>query len=137
MEQKIEKNEGVYISHMPRWIENGHIFLWLIKDTCWALGWKIAGTFMILPTISVALYILWRSRGHRVELFHNTAICLWISANSIWMVGEFLEKDAECKQYSIVLFVIGIVMLVSYYIFFFKKDRQIEREQEIRLNKVL
>lgn len=137
MEQKVKNGEGVYISPTHRWIENGHIFLWLIKDTCWALGWKIAGTFMIIPTISVALYILWRSRTHRAELFHNIAICLWISANSIWMVSEFHETDAEYKKYSVVLFVIGIVMLVSYYIFFFKKDRQIEKKQEMKLKKVL
>ena len=112
-----------------RWIENGHIFLWLIKDTCWALVWKPGGIIMIFPTLSVAIYILWKSRHDRAELFHNVAVCLWITANSVWMVTEFLNIDKQYKKYAVFIFLIGIATLLVYYIFFFRRDKpQINRD---------
>lgn len=107
-----------------RWIENGHILLWLIKDTCWAMEWKPGGIFMIFPTISVAIYLLWRSRHSRADLFHNIAVCLWIIANSTWMCGEFFKK--EFRPAAVVIFLIGLAILLVYYIFFFNKDRKEE-----------
>ena len=116
------QQQDIVVSSTYRWIENGHIFLWLIKDTCWAMEWKLGGIFMIFPTIGVALYILWKSRRIRAELFHNIAVCLWIMANSIWMLGEFNEQDT--RPVAATLFVIGLVLLIVYYIFFFRKDRE-------------
>ena len=115
-------------THTPKWIENGHIFLWLLKDTCWALVWKPGGIFMIFPTLSVAIYILYRSRSNRAELFHNLAICLWITANSVWMTTEFFGIDKEYKKYAVGIFLIGIALLLVYYIFFFRKDRLKEKQ---------
>ena len=123
----MDKGQGLYLSSTHRWIENGHIFLWLLKDTCWALVWKPGGIFMIFPTLSVAIYILYRSRYNRTEFFHNLAVCLWISANSVWMVTEFLGVDKEYKKYAVFIFLIGIVVLLVYYIFFFRKDREKEK----------
>lgn len=128
MEQNIDKGQGLYLSPTHRWIENGHIFLWLLKDTCWVLVWKLGGIFMIFPTLSVALYILWRSRHIRAEFFHNLAVCLWISANSVWMVTEFLGVDKEYKKYAVFIFLIGIAVLLVYYIFFFRKDKEKEKQ---------
>lgn len=88
--------------------------------------WKPGGIFMIFPTLSVAFYILWKSRQVRSELFHNLAVCLWIIANSIWMVGEFFEK--ETRPYAVVLFLIGLSLLIVYYLFFFVKDKRKEKE---------
>lgn len=130
MKQNVVDGEVVYRAPTQRWIENGHIFLWLLKDTCWALGWKWGGIFMIFPTMGVALYILWRSRYHRAEFFHNIAICLWISANTVWMISEFLEVDKEYKKYAVALFVTGIITLLVYYIIFFNKDRRSEKQQD-------
>jgi len=107
-----------------RWIENGHIFLWLIKDTCWAMVWRPGGIFMIFPTLSVAFYILWKSRHVRAEVFHNLAVCLWIMANSVWMVGEFFEIEA--RPYAVCFFLAGLSLLLVYYIFFFRKDKKNE-----------
>lgn len=132
MEQQMKKGESIYVAPVHRWIENGHIFLWLLKDSCWAGGWQLGGMFMIFPTIAVALYILWRSRSHRPELFHNLAICIWIIANSLWMVSEFYEVDAEYKKYVVMIFVTGILLLLAYYIFFFKQDRLKEKEAELK-----
>lgn len=121
-----DSNKGhqhtIHISPTFRWLENAHILLWLIKDTCWAMEWKPGAMFMIFPTISVALYILWKSRKIRAELYHNIAVVFWISANSIWMIGEF--RELEFRPYAAMLFSIGLSALAVYYMFFFKKDRQ-------------
>lgn len=109
-----------------RWIENGHIVLWLIKDTFWAMEFKPGGIFMIFPTLAVACYLLWRSRKLRPELFHNIAVCIWITANSIWMTGEFF--DLETRPYAAALFIAGLLLLGGYYLFFFRKDREQEKE---------
>jgi hypothetical protein len=122
----------IHISARYRWIENGHIFLWLIKDTCWAMEWRPGGIFMIFPTLSVAFYILWKSRHVRAELFHNLAVCLWIMANSVWMVGEFFER--ETRPHAVCLFLVGLSLLVIYYLFFFKKDRQRDIRQGFELD---
>ena len=126
MQQELTKKETIKVKPSFRWIENGHILLWLIKDTCWAMVLRPLGIFMIFPTLSVAFYILWKTRQHRAELFHNLAVCLWISANSLWMVGEFYNKDL--RHYAIIIFLIGLSLLLIYYIFFFSTDRKKEKE---------
>jgi drug/metabolite transporter (DMT)-like permease len=112
-----------------RWIENGHILLWLLKDTFWAMEWKPGALFMITPTLAVAFYILYRSRHSRQDVFHNIAVCLWISANSLWMAGEFLKR--EWRPTAVVLFLIGLALLVCYYAFYFRKDMRKEVEEGV------
>lgn len=99
-----------------RKIENLHIFLWLIKDFCWISDYKIAGLIMILPTIFVALYITWKLRKSPSELAHNSAVTMWIFANSIWMIGEFFYDDTT-RPFAKVFFVLGLLCIVYYYIY--------------------
>jgi len=110
-----------------RWLENGHILLWLIKDTCWVTVWRPGGMFMILPTLSMAVYLTWRSRRIRAELFHNIAVCLWIAANSVWMTGEFFEW--ELRPVAVVLFAVGLATGLVYYICMFPADYRKLREK--------
>lgn len=120
------EKEILQVSANYRWMENGHILLWLVKDTCWALEFKPGGMIMIFPTVFVAFYITWRSRFMRAELYHNIAVCCWILANSVWMVGEFFEH--ESRPYAASLFGLGLLVLAYYYIVHFKKDRRAEKE---------
>lgn len=120
------QQKEIQVSQEYRWIENGHILLWLIKDTCWALEFKPGGIFMIFPTVAVAFYILWRSRKVRAELFHNAAVCFWILANSAWMIGEFTDHDS--RHIAVALFACGLLLLLVYYLFYFKKDRRYKLE---------
>ncbi len=90
--------------------------------------WRPGGIFMIFPTLGVAFYILWRSRAVRAEAFHNLAVCLWIMANSVWMVGEFF--NIEARPIAVGIFLTGLSVLLIYYIFFFKKDRETENNIE-------
>ena len=129
MKTNLHAEHNIRVSTTYRWVENGHILLWLIKDTCWALVWRPGGIFMILPTLCVAIYILWKSRHIRAELFHNLAICIWISANSVWMVGEFFAK--ETRPYAVVLFLCGLSLLLIYYVFFFANDKRKEKEYSL------
>ncbi len=104
--------------------ENMHIVLWLIKDTCWVMTWRIAGMTMIIPTLIVAIHIAWRSRKNIADLFHNTAVCLWISANATWMTGEFFFQDG-LRQYAMIFFIAGIVVVSIFYLVHFPKTRKI------------
>lgn len=112
--------------HALRRIENLHILLWLMKDTCWAMVWKPGGIIMIAPTVGVAFYLLYRSRESRSELYHNIAVCMWILANSTWMIGEFIDKDL--RSFAAVLFSIGLLTLAVYYTLYYKKDKLAEEE---------
>lgn len=107
--------------HQIRIIENLHILLWLIKDLCWSLEWKPGGITMIVPTVSVAMYITWRSWGNFSEFVHSLAVTCWICANSVWMCGEFFEK--ELRPVAAGFFALGLLILAFYYLFRFKKDR--------------
>ena len=106
------------MSELPpktRRFENFHIVLWLLKDTCWILDAKVPALIMALPTIVVAILITWLMRERRAELFHNLAVCCWISANITWMVGEFFFEDTW-RPYASVFFFAGLAVLAFYYI---------------------
>jgi hypothetical protein len=97
-----------------RQYENFHIVLWLMKDTCWLMEWKIAGIVMIVPTIAAAFHITWLGRKNTADLYHNLAVSNWICANAIWMIGEFFFDDTF-RPFARVFFSIGFVFLAAYY----------------------
>lgn len=97
-----------------RKFENFHILLWLVKDLCWVTLSRPAGVLMIIPTLALALFITWRNRKERAELMHNIAICLWICANSTWMIGEFYLEDST-REVAVFFFVAGLLSMLYYY----------------------
>lgn len=106
-----------------RKMENLHIVFWLFKDIAWCLGFTILGITMIVPTLSIALVISWRTRKMMSELCHNIAIAVWISANSYWMISEFLGFDEKIvwgeytfKHLALIPFGIGVLVLAFYYL---------------------
>jgi hypothetical protein len=99
--------------------DNMHILFWLVKDMSWCLMSKTIGTLMIAPTIVIALVILVRSREHMTSFVHNLAVLFWISANSMWMVGEMFCQDCT-KPYAIWLFSAGMGVLLVYYVYLLK-----------------
>jgi hypothetical protein len=105
--------------------ENMHILLWLVKDTCWvasaAYPWlRIPGMIMIVPTLLVAIFITWKSRNDQADLFHNTAVCMWISANATWMTGEFFYNDGT-RPIALGFFIAGLIVVTIYYTVHFPK----------------
>ena len=120
--------------------ENLHILLWLLKDTCWALDFHLMGMFMIIPTLSVAISITWQARKLRSELIHNLAVVLWITANCLWMTGEFYGWDEGTwgsRHLALIPFGIGLSILAYYYIFLghkksFRKEMVLKAEALVR-----
>ncbi len=110
--------------------ENLHIALWLVKDACWVMDIKVAGMLMIIPTMFVALHLTWKSKNNTSDLFHNIAVCLWISANATWMTGEFFYNDT-LRPFAVVFFAGGIVSVTLYYIVHFPKKK---REDSVQHN---
>ncbi|MBS1589454.1 MAG: hypothetical protein JST52_07540 [Bacteroidetes bacterium] len=121
-----------------RKVENAHIALWLIKDTCWATFWKLGGILMIFPTLTVAFFLLWKLRSLRSEFFHNLAVCIWILANSAWMLGEFFGK--ETRPLAVSLFAVGLGILGYFHflnLFSFKQTTVSQVESKSIDNSIL
>lgn len=104
----------MFLSEKIRRLENFHIFLWLLKDMCWVMNFKTVGVVMILPTFGLAAYLTWHARVDFKEFLFNTAVLFWISANGIWMIGEFFYNDGLRPQ-ALVLFCLGILSISLYY----------------------
>jgi len=105
-----------------RRIENLHILLWLLKDICWALTFRIPGLIMIIPTMIAALLITWQTRKMISELMHNLAVVFWITANCTWMIGEFYKWDEGVyglRHIALIPFSIGLLLLAAYYLLYF------------------
>ncbi|MEO8099917.1 MAG: hypothetical protein ABI811_19620 [Acidobacteriota bacterium] len=98
-----------------RKIENLHVALWLMKDVSWCSDWKILGLVMVVPTLAVAMRICWDTRHRLADLIHNMAVCLWICANTVWMIGEFFFDDGT-RAIAKVFFFSGMALLTVYYV---------------------
>jgi hypothetical protein len=112
-----------------RKFENLHIAFWLVKDTCWVLDYRILGVIMIFPTIFLSIYITYKFRKQLSELFHNIAVCLWICANTTWMLGEFFYDDTF-RPYSTMFFIAGLLTLVYFYLFVNRKLKTNSEESQ-------
>jgi hypothetical protein len=103
--------------------ENFHIVLWLFKDLCWVMEYKIAGLVMILPTVVMAVYIAWGYRHDLGEALHAVAVVFWILANSTWMIGEFFLDDGT-RGTATVFFVLGILCVGWFYLVLLPRRRR-------------
>jgi hypothetical protein len=133
------KKENLYIIPARyRKLENLHIVFWLFKDISWCMIWKELGILMIIPTLSVAVYIAYRTREIRSELAHNLAVAFWITANSYWMISEFFGFDEahvfggyEGRHVAMIPFVIGVIILAWYYLF--QRPKEIKNDQVVTI----
>lgn len=114
-----------------RKMENMHIAFWLMKDISWCMIWRELGIAMIVPTLSVAIWIAWKNRQIKSELAHNLAIVFWITANAYWMISEFFQFDTYIvwngftgKHMALIPFITGATILLYYYL--------IQRPKEIK-----
>jgi hypothetical protein len=106
-----------------RRLENQHILFWLVKDVSWCMLWRPLGIMMMIPTLAIAVIIYWRTRHLPAERAHNLAILCWITANSYWMMSEFLAFDTQPlfggaitgKQLALVPFSAGLLVLAIHY----------------------
>ncbi len=117
-----------------RGLENLHVLFWLIKDICWCIAFRPLGIAMIFPTLSIAVYIMWKNRRNVAELAHNIAIALWIIANSMWMVLEFFGLDDAYKMYCLIPFSMGLTVLVFYYAYYVPVTRRKQVAEALAVN---
>jgi hypothetical protein len=115
-----------------RRMENLHIFFWLFKDISWCMVWKPLGIAMIFPTLIIAIIISIRTKHLVSELCHNIAIVLWITANSYWMIAEFLHFDENVvtgdityKHLAVIPFAIGIIVMLYYYLWWKPRNKDV------------
>ena len=133
------KKENLYsIPASYRKLENLHIVFWLFKDISWCMIWQVLGILMIIPTLSVAIYIAYRTRNIKAELAHNLAVAFWISANSYWMISEFFGFDEakvfggyEGKHLAMIPFIIGVIILAWYYLI--QRPKEAKSEQVVTM----
>jgi hypothetical protein len=119
-------------------MENMHILFWLLKDVSWCLDFKPLAILMIFPTLIVAIWITHRNRYIASELAHNLAVIFWITANSTWMLVEFMGIDENLiwrnftgRHLAIIPFTIGLLILVYYYLFNRKSEsEEVEEKTE-------
>lgn len=95
--------------------ENFHIVLWLLKDLCWALAWKVTGVVLVIPTVAMAVWIAWSRRKEELERLPALAVVFWIVANGTWMVGEFFFLDRS-RPFAVVAFVAGLLCISWHYL---------------------
>lgn len=93
--------------------ENLHIVFWLMKDSCWMLELRWLGIAMIIPTLTIALIIVYVTRK-TVDLYVNLAILFWISANSLWMYVEFFTSG-KYKLLASFPFILGFIFVGIFY----------------------
>ena len=134
-----QSNESLYsIPSRLRRMENMHVVFWLLKDISWCMIWKPLGITMIVPTLSIAIWISWKNRHVKAELAHNLAIVFWITANAYWMISEFFKFDTvpiwngfEGKHLALIPFIIGIAILAWYYIV--QRPKEIEEHHTVTM----
>ena len=117
-----------------RRMENMHVAFWLVKDISWCMIWKPLGIAMIVPTLSIAIWIAWKNKQIKSELPHNLAIVFWITANAYRMISEFLAFDEmpvwkgfTGKHLSLIPFLTGALILLYYY--------AVQQPREIKLSR--
>jgi hypothetical protein len=100
--------------------------------------WRELGIIMIIPTLSIAIYIAYRTRNIKSELAHNLAVAFWISANSYWMISEFFGFDEakvfggyEGKHLAMIPFIIGVIILAWYYLI--QRPKEVKSEQVVTM----
>lgn len=98
--------------------------------------WKELGIIMIVPTLSIAIWIAWKNSSIKSELAHNLAIVFWITANAYWMISEFLGFDEmhvwreyTGKHLALIPFITGVLVLLYYY--------TIQRPRELKMKKAV
>ena len=97
---------------MVFFLETIHIPLWLLKDLCWLMTYRSLGVVMAIPTVLVALVMVYVTFGDRNRFLPNVSIAFWILANATWMLDEFYSLGI--RSYCLYPFLAGILVFLIY-----------------------
>jgi hypothetical protein len=85
------------------------------------MEFKTGGMIVAVPTLFMAVYLTVITARRTHHFLPNLAVLCWISANIIWMTGEFFRL--AFKPAALTLFIAGIIV-ISYYFVKFHKPRK-------------
>lgn len=77
------------------------------------MNWKYMGMLMIIPTLTVAIWMIKRT-WNDLEKWINLSVLFWVMANSWWMITEFYGIDETMKYYSSFPFTLGFLFFFVY-----------------------
>ncbi len=86
------------------------VLLWLMKDMSWMMGWKYIGAFLAIPTILLSIWITYKCKQNTSDFWYNLATVFWITANSIWMIGEFY-LHVNSSSIALIFFTCGFLSI--------------------------
>lgn len=92
------------------------------------MEFKITGTIMILPTIGLAMMIVYHT-WKTIDVYINMAILFWICANSFWMVLEFYDHT-NLKIFAAMPFILGFVFVGIFYFKRWKGEKTLGQSSE-------
>ena len=88
------------------------------------MTWKWPATFMVIPTLALAILLVWKTRKDPSELAHNLAVIFWVIANATWMSTELFGEEDDLylgyfkgHQLAMIPFVTGALTLLTYNLF--------------------
>lgn len=102
-----------------RYIENIHLYFWMLKDLAWSLDYRDFG--MVFGTIAVlwlgVLYWHACKKSSTEELYFLIPTTLWLFGNFIWMTGELIYNNDNLRPLGADCMLIGIILVMFYHIF--------------------
>lgn len=97
-----------------RKLENLHVGFWLLKDSSWCQHWIWVGLVAAVPTLFLAIKLVWDSRHDAEDFVHSLATVMWICANIVWMIGEFFFDD-KIRWAARPFFFVGLAIVIGFY----------------------
>ncbi|MBC7382687.1 MAG: hypothetical protein H7296_06780 [Bacteroidia bacterium] len=83
------------------------------------MDWKVTATIMFFPVLIMAIFICFKTRKDVLFLIPNMAVLCWLSANSLWMLGEFYEF--KYLVMALFFFITGALLIFYYLFLIFRK----------------
>ena len=109
-----------------RVVENVPLILNLLKDSSWCYAWVWVGTIAIVPILTYQVYTIWKCRGDVHATIKGMVSGLILSANAIWMFGDFYFGQDHFRNVARWLFSGGLILGLVYLLFSLRKGKEDE-----------
>lgn len=119
-----------------RVVENVPLILNLLKDSSWCYAWVWVGTIAVVPILSYQIYSIWKCRGDVHATIGGIVSGMILSANAIWMFGDFYFGQDHFRNVARWLFSIGMIFGLIYMLFSLRKgtEDQVMVHEEVYYN---